>query len=75
MPDVLIRDITESEKNFISTYARRRGLSQAEVVRQIVRIGVEQLRGSETADDAEWDRLAEALAALGDEGFEAKAWG
>jgi hypothetical protein len=75
MPDVLARDVTEAEKDFIASYAHRHGLSQAETIRRAFRAGVDRLRASETADESDWDRLAASLAPLREDDFEAAAWG
>jgi hypothetical protein len=75
VPSVLVRDVTVDDKDFLESYAKRHGVSQAEAMRAVIRAGIDQLRARETVDEGEWAQLADSLAALADEDFESRAWG
>lgn len=74
MPDVLIRDLPEADKEFVRRYAVARGLTQAEVMRHALTDGIVALRRDSDLDRDAVRDVASRLRRLSDPGFEDEAW-
>ncbi len=74
MPDVLVRDLSEGDKAFVARYAVENGVSQAEVMRQVVARGIESLRRARPLDRDAVREISQELSILGDPDFEEDAW-